>query len=73
MLAKIINNKLTYILKSKISLIYFCCVLFPFFIVVLYLSIFAKDHFVSSSILLVKQVGDAAVVDGSGVAAYLVL
>lgn len=69
MLTKIINNKLTYPLKSKICFIYFCCVLIPFFIIVLYLSIFAKDRFISSSILLVKQVGDTTVVDGSGVAA----
>ena len=69
MLIKKIKNKLQKIFNSKIAFIYGCCVVLPFLIIVLYLAFFANDRYVSSSVLMVKQVGDTTVVDSSGVAA----
>jgi capsular polysaccharide transport system permease protein len=65
MLIKKIKN----ILNKKIAVIYGGTVILPFFLIVLYLAIFANDRYVSSSILMVKQVSDTPVVDTSGVAA----
>ena len=69
MLIKKIKSQIKNILNSKVAMIYGCSVILPFLIVVLYLSIFANDRYVSSSVLMVKQVGDTTVIDGSGVAA----
>lgn len=69
MLIKKINSQVKNILKSKVAVIYVCSVVLPFLIIVLYLSIFANNRYVSTSVLMVKQVGDTTVVDSSGVAA----
>ena len=48
---------------------YGCLVLLPFVIVLLYLVIFAEDRYVSSSVILVKQVGDTNSIDNTGLSA----
>jgi capsular polysaccharide transport system permease protein len=65
MFSKQLKNKL----NGKTALIYGCSVFLPFLIIVLYLAIFANDRYVSSSILMVKQVADAPAVDSTGIAA----
>lgn len=65
MQTKIKNIKI----NKKIAKIYGGFVLLPFVIILLYLVVFAKDRYVSTSILLVKQVGDATVMNSSGIAA----
>lgn len=52
-------------------LAYSCFVLIPLLLVVLYLGLFAKDRYSSSSILLVKQVGDTVVNETTGIGALL--
>lgn len=57
--------------NKNFILAYSCFVLAPLLIVLMYLSLFAQDRYASSSTLLVKQVGEAAVTDSSGLGALL--
>lgn len=58
-------------MNSKMLLAYGAVVILPFVITVSYLGFFAHDRYQSSSILLVKQVGDTKISDGSGLGALL--
>lgn len=58
-------------MNRKRLLAYTGVVLLPFAITVSYLGFFAHDRFQSSSVLLVKQVGDAQIGDSSGLGALL--
>ena len=57
--------------SKNFLLAYSCFVLAPLLIVLMYLCVFAQDRYASSSTLLVKQVGEAAVTDSSGLGALL--
>lgn len=57
--------------NKNIIFAYFIFVLLPLLIIILYLSLLAKDRFSSSSIILVKQVADTTVSDTSGISALL--
>ena len=56
-------------INKRLWVVYFCCVLLPVFIIVMYLLIFAKERYQSSSVILVKQVADTQVADASGLGA----
>lgn len=58
-------------INKKRLLAYATVVLLPFAITVSYLGFFAHDRYQSSSILLVKRVGDAQIAEGSGLGALL--
>lgn len=57
--------------NRKLLIAYAGVVLLPLVVTVSYLGMFAQDRFQSSSVLLVKQVGDTKVSDGSGISALL--
>ncbi|MDY6510377.1 capsule biosynthesis protein [Acinetobacter faecalis] len=56
-------------LNKPLWIAYICCVLIPVILIILYLMVFAKDRYQSSSLVLVKQVADAQVSDTSGLGA----
>lgn len=58
-------------LNKRLVIAYSCFVLLPLLIVICYLGFFAKDRYSSSSVLLVKQVGETTVSDSSGLGALL--
>lgn len=57
--------------NRKLLIAYTSVVLLPLVVTMSYLGIFAKDRYQSTSILLVKQVGEATVSDGGGLGALL--
>ncbi|TCM68386.1 capsular polysaccharide transport system permease protein [Acinetobacter calcoaceticus] len=58
-------------MNKKMLLSYSSVVLLPLLVTVSYLGFFAHDRFQSASVLLVKQVGDAKISDGTGLGALL--
>lgn len=61
------SNKINKGLLTSYSLV----VLLPLFVLMLYLGLFAKDRFESSSVMLVKQVAETQMADSSGLGALL--
>lgn len=58
-------------INKRLIIAYGGFVILPLIIIVLYLCFFAKDRYESSSVLLVKQVGETASFDTSGLSALL--
>lgn len=58
-------------INKRLFIAYSCFVLIPLFVIITYLTLFAKDRYESSSILLVKQVSDSRVPDANGLTALL--
>ena len=56
-------------LNKSLWIAYICFVLIPVMLIILYLMVYAKDRYQSSSLVLVKQVADAQVSDASGLGA----
>lgn len=64
-------NSMHLLKNNRIGLIYFVVVLIPLFIIALYLFTLAKDRYVSTAVVIVKQVGQVGVEQTSGLGALL--
>ena len=58
-------------INKRLFIAYSSFVLIPLLVIILYLTLFAKDRYESSSVLLVKQVSDSTLPDTNGLTALL--
>ena len=58
-------------INMRLFIAYSSFVLIPLLVIILYLTLFAKDRYESSSVILVKQVSDSTLPDTNGLTALL--